>query len=102
MTVCGRFAMDNTVNDLIAEFVDVTGKDPSEYRHDWDASWNISPTENIPVLFESVKGDEDVQRRFQPAHWSLVPFWAASLKLKYQHSTRGLKASLRSPHGVTR
>jgi putative SOS response-associated peptidase YedK len=81
--MCGRFAMDDKVNDLITEFVDVTGRDPSEYRHDWDASWNISPTENIPILFESTKGDEDVRWRFQPAYWSLVPFWSASLKLKY-------------------
>jgi hypothetical protein len=38
--------MDDTLNDLITEFVDATSNDPSECRRDWDA-WNISATENI-------------------------------------------------------
>lgn len=74
--------MDDSVNEMVTEFVTTTGKKPEEWRPGWEPSWNISPTENIPILFESAKGGDTPQIRFEPAHWSLVPGWSKTLKLK--------------------
>ncbi|MFF1573919.1 SOS response-associated peptidase [Leifsonia sp. NPDC058292] len=80
--MCGRFAMDDKVNAAITEFVESTGKMPEDWRPGWEPSWNIAPTENIPLLFESGKGEAKPQIRFEPAYWSLVPSWSKTLKLK--------------------
>jgi putative SOS response-associated peptidase YedK len=75
--MCGRFAIDNEVNELIEEFV-ATGGDVQQ----WRPSWNIRPTDPVPVVIESVKTGELV-RRIELARWSLVPSWSKELKLKY-------------------
>ncbi|MFM9920890.1 SOS response-associated peptidase [Lacisediminihabitans sp. H27-G8] len=53
---------------------------PGQFR----PSYNIAPTDTIPVLIQAVKGDDDtVVRRLEPARWSLVPGWSKALKVKY-------------------
>jgi putative SOS response-associated peptidase YedK len=81
-SMCGRFAMDDTVNELVTEFVVSTGRKPEDGRPGWEPSWNISPTENIPLLFQSARGGGTPEVRFEPAYWSLVPGWSKTLKLK--------------------
>ena len=44
------------------------------------SSWNVKPTQSIPVALTSAKTGE---RRFELAHWSLVPLWAKDLSQKY-------------------
>jgi len=70
--------MSKETDDMIREFVAVGG----DFR-DWRPSYNIAPTQTIPVLLESAKGGEEVVRRLEPARWSLVPSWSKTLKLKY-------------------
>lgn len=53
--MCGRFAMDSRVNEEITEFVTRTGRKPEDWRADWEASYNIAPTQQIPVLIDSAK-----------------------------------------------
>jgi len=81
--VCGRFAMDDKVNVLISEYVHAGGRASDGRPGSWKPSWNIAPTQPIPVLFESTKGGDDFATRFEPAYWSLVPSWSKTLKLKY-------------------
>jgi putative SOS response-associated peptidase YedK len=82
--MCGRFAMVKETDELITEFVAEGG----DFR-DWRPSYNIAPTQTIPVLLESAKdgasGEEggDVRRRLELARWSLVPGWSKELKLQY-------------------
>lgn len=76
--MCGRFALDAETDELIREFV-AAGGDPQ----DWRPSWNIKPTDRIPVVFESAAGGEVVQRRVELARWSLVPPWAREPRLKF-------------------
>jgi putative SOS response-associated peptidase YedK len=76
--MCGRFAMSKDTDDLIQEFVAEGG----DFR-DWKPSYNIAPTETIPVLIQSAKGGVEAVRRLEPARWSLVPSWSKQLKLKY-------------------
>jgi putative SOS response-associated peptidase YedK len=75
--------MDDTVNELITEFVADTGRKPEEWHPGWQPSWNIAPTEDVPVLFESANKDGEILPRFEAAYWSLVPAWSKTLKLKY-------------------
>jgi putative SOS response-associated peptidase YedK len=74
--MCGRFAVDSEVNDLIEEFVAVGGN-----IQDWRPGYNIRPTDPVPVIIESQKTGELV-RRLELARWSLVPGWSKELKLK--------------------
>lgn len=89
--------MDDTVDALIEEFVLATGKGPQE----WTPSWNIAPTDDIPVLFAS-KRESGVENRFEIGHWSLVPSFSKTLKTTYptfNARTEGIteKASWRKP-----
>ncbi|MGO1627508.1 MAG: SOS response-associated peptidase [Microbacterium sp.] len=78
--MCGRFALDDKVNAQITTFVEQTGRRPDEWSPDWDARWNIKPTQDVAVLIDSPK---DRELRFAPARWSLVPPWSETLKLKF-------------------
>ncbi len=75
--------MDDRVNAEITEFVTRTGRRPDEWAPDWEPSFNIAPTEDIPILLDSAKTGE---LRFERARWSLVPAWSPTLKLKYPTS----------------
>ena len=75
--MCGRFAVDSEINELIEEFV-ATGGDVN----DWRPSYNIRPTDPVPIVLESNKTG-DVVRRLELARWSLVPSFSKELKLKY-------------------
>jgi putative SOS response-associated peptidase YedK len=41
-------------------------------------SWNVKPTEQIPIVLESIKSNPAV-RRLEPARWSLVPTFSPEL-----------------------
>lgn len=75
--MCGRFAVDNEINELIELFVAQGGN-----VGDWRPSWNIRPTDPVPVVLESAKTGT-VVRRLELARWSLVPSFAKELKLSY-------------------
>jgi len=70
--------MNQETDDLISAFVAEGG----DFR-DWRPSGNIKPTETIPVVFDSAKGEAGVIRRLEPARWSLTPSWSKSLKTKF-------------------
>jgi putative SOS response-associated peptidase YedK len=74
--MCGRFALNAKVDELIATFV----ADGGDYA-DWEPRWNIHPTETIPIVVESTK--TELPRMVVPARWSLVPRWSKELTLKY-------------------
>ena len=75
--MCGRFAVDSEINELIEEFVAMGGD-----VNDWRPSYNIRPTDPVPILLESAKSGE-VVRRLELARWSLVPSFSKQLKLSY-------------------
>jgi len=72
--MCGRFALDQELDDLIREFVVSENRFP-----EWHPSWNISPTSTIPIVIEREGG----ARELEPARWSLTPRWSKELSLKY-------------------
>jgi putative SOS response-associated peptidase YedK len=73
--MCGRYVVSKNAEDLSALFeVDIDGDDlPAP-------SWNIAPTQRIPVIIDSIpKGEGDDAepiRRLEGARWGLVPGWA--------------------------
>jgi len=70
--------MSKDTDDLITEFV-ATGGD---FR-DWRPGWNFKPTNLVPVVIDSAKGDADAVRRLELARWSLTPSWSKELKTKF-------------------
>jgi len=75
--MCGRFIITETAPDLAAMFdVEHEGENLPE------PSWNIKPTEQIPVVLESAKSGP-VVRRLESARWSLVPSSATELAVGY-------------------
>lgn len=75
--------MDETVDELITEFVIVTGEQPENWTPDWRNSFNIKPTQNVATVFESARDGAAPVRRLEGARWSLLPSWAREEKLKY-------------------
>ncbi|QNE48703.1 SOS response-associated peptidase (plasmid) [Glaciihabitans sp. INWT7] len=76
--MCGRFSLDKSTDELISEYV-ATGGD---FRN-WRPGWNIAPTQTIPVLLETAKGEAETLRRLEPARWSLTPTWSKTLTTKF-------------------
>lgn len=75
--MCGRFIITDTAPDLVAMFdVEHEGENLPE------PSWNIAPTEQIPIVLESAKSDPKV-RRLESARWSLVPSFSTELVPKF-------------------
>nr|WP_130177486.1 SOS response-associated peptidase [Cryobacterium sp. SO1]RZI35910.1 putative SOS response-associated peptidase YedK [Cryobacterium sp. SO1] len=71
--MCGRFIITDSAPDLAAMF-DIeheAGELP-------EPSWNVKPTDQIPIVLESMKSDPAV-RRLEPARWSLVPTFSPEL-----------------------
>jgi len=78
--MCGRYAFSADADTLVDEF----GID--EVEADLPGpSWNIAPTDEVPVVLERHRQERDKQdrdideatvRRLRPLHWGLVPSWA--------------------------
>ncbi|MFC4225461.1 SOS response-associated peptidase [Lysinibacter cavernae] len=76
--MCGRFVVARASGDLVAEYDAEQASDALPAP-----SWNIKPTQVIPVVLESAKGEGEIVRRLEPARWSIVPPWAGDLKPKF-------------------
>ncbi|GEP25608.1 SOS response-associated peptidase [Cryobacterium levicorallinum] len=75
--MCGRFIITDTAPDLAAMFdVEHEGENLPE------PSWNIRPTEQIPIVLESARTDPAV-RRLESARWSLIPAFATEPTSKF-------------------
>ena len=66
--MCGRFVVAGERRDLLGLFeIEIEGDGIP------GPSWNIRPTDQIPVVIDSVRGDELPVRRLAVARWSLTP-----------------------------
>jgi putative SOS response-associated peptidase YedK len=76
--MCGRYANAETTDELALRFnVDIVGENlPAQ-------SWNIKPTQIVPVIAESAAGTDTVSRRLESARWSLIPPWVTDGKPKF-------------------
>ena len=76
--MCGRLVVPNTLDELLGVFDAARGD-----FHGWHPSWNIKPTQTIPVVIHAATGDAEAVRRVEPARWSLTPSWSKELKTKF-------------------
>lgn len=76
--MCGRFVVAGERRDLLGLFdIELEGDNLPE------PSWNVRPTDRVPVVIDSVRGDELPVRRLEGARWSLTPSFATSLAGKF-------------------
>lgn len=77
--MCGRIIVDYDENMPVAGSTEL-----AEWMQSVPegvvSSWNVKPTQDIPVALTSVKSGE---KRFEAAHWSIVPPWSKTMKLKF-------------------
>jgi putative SOS response-associated peptidase YedK len=67
--MCGRFAVDKEVNDLIEEFV-ATGGD----IQDWRPTYSLAPTDVVPIVRERRNNESgEVVRTLDSAVWDFHP-----------------------------
>lgn len=67
--MCGRFAMDDDVNELITEFVAAGGD-----LDDWRPTYSLAPTDVVPIVRERVdKATGEVRRSVDGAVWNFHP-----------------------------
>jgi putative SOS response-associated peptidase YedK len=73
--MCGRYVMSKATGNLLSHFdaKEVEGTPPGP-------SWNIAPTQNVPIITEKLHQDE-LDRRLLIAKWGLVPSWAKDTKI---------------------
>jgi putative SOS response-associated peptidase YedK len=75
--MCGRFVVTESTEELIELFdIDHAAAELP------GPSYNVRPTEQIPIILDSVKTEPAV-RRLESARWSLVPAFATELKSQY-------------------
>ncbi|MCF2706528.1 SOS response-associated peptidase [Arcanobacterium haemolyticum] len=67
--MCGRYASFMTTKDLQLEF------DLDTVPDEFVPSWNVAPTQDVPVVVERVK-DTGRVRELYAARWGLVPPWS--------------------------
>lgn len=72
--MCGRYVMARAVGDLLAEF-DAELEDEVSIP----PSWNVAPTDPVPIVLERLVDGESGNRHVRQLHaarWGLVPSWA--------------------------
>lgn len=74
--MCGRYTLDVTSAEL-GQILD------GDMTVEWTPSWNIKPTQRVPVFRETVSDDGEIRRVGDLARWSLLPPWATEPKLKF-------------------
>lgn len=81
--MCGRFANDAKVDEMIQEFVAEGG----DYR-DWKPSYSIAPTQVVPIVRERKNSDTgEVTRSVDAAVWNFHPSFMKDSK-RPQFNTR--------------
>src|SRR5580700_6748303 len=64
--MCGRYRLSRRAEILAAYDAEYQGVD-------WDARYNIAPTQNVPIIRQDAK---EPIRRASLMRWGLVPYWA--------------------------
>lgn len=76
--MCGRYVVARATAELVSAFnVEAVGDNVP------GPSWNLKPTQFVPVVIESAKGETEAVRRLESARWSLTPSYSKELKTKF-------------------
>ena len=93
--MCGRARLSSDVSEIKIAF----GIPPDRPTPNFAASWNVAPTDPLPVVRYDAK---EHQRSLEVMRWGLVPFWAKDIKVGFanQRQGRGHRKQARLPRGV--
>lgn len=85
MSMCGRIIVDHEENMSVASGSElaywISGRAPDGAK----SSWNLAPTQAVPVALTS---DKDGSRRYELAHWGIIPPWNKDGKPKLTFNAR--------------
>ncbi|WP_197682931.1 SOS response-associated peptidase [Jiangella sp. DSM 45060] len=70
--MCGRYVADASADDLAAEFDAIASGAVLELM----ASYNVAPTDRVPVVLERTDEPPERTRQLHAARWGLIPSWA--------------------------
>jgi putative SOS response-associated peptidase YedK len=74
--MCGRARLSSDVSEIKVAF----GIPPSRSTPNFAASWNVAPTDPLPVVrFDAT----DHQRSLDVMRWGLIPYWAKDIKIGF-------------------
>lgn len=76
--MCGRYVVARATADLVSMFDVMAAGDNLP-----EPAWNIKPTNRVPVVLESAKGEDEPVRRLEAGRWSLTPSYSKELKTKF-------------------
>ena len=74
--MCGRVRLSSDVSEIKLVF----SIPPHRPTPNFPASWNVAPTDPLPVVRFDRKAEE---RSLDVLHWGLVPYWAKDIKVGF-------------------
>src|SRR6266567_3775519 len=74
--MCGRIRLSSDVSEIKIAF----GIPPERPTPNFPASWNVAPTDTLPVVRYDVKAG---QRSLDMLRWGLIPYWAKDIKVGF-------------------
>jgi putative SOS response-associated peptidase YedK len=74
--MCGRVRLSSDVSEIKLAF----SIPPQRPAPNFPPSWNIAPTDSLPVIRYDTKAGE---RSLDLLRWGLVPYWAKDLKVGF-------------------
>jgi len=74
--MCGRARLSSDVSEIKLVF----SIPPHRLTPNFPPSWNVAPTDSLPVVRYDAKAAE---RSLDMLRWGLVPFWAKDLNVGF-------------------
>jgi putative SOS response-associated peptidase YedK len=74
--MCGRARLSSDVSEIKIAF----GIPPERPAPNFAASWNVAPTDPLPVVRFDAK---EHQRSLDVMRWGLIPYWAKDMKIGF-------------------
>ena len=74
--MCGRARLSSDVSEIKLVF----SIPPSRPTPNFAPSWNVAPTDPLPVVHYDAKAGE---RSLDVMRWGLIPFWAKDIKISF-------------------
>jgi putative SOS response-associated peptidase YedK len=76
--MCGRARLSSDVSEIKLVFSIPPERPPPNFA----ASWNVAPTDSLPVVRYDARAGE---RSLDVMRWGLVPFWANDIKVGFSN-----------------
>ena len=77
--MCGRAGLSSDVSEIKLVFSIL----PERPAPNFAASWNVAPTDSLPVVRYDARAGE---RTLDVMRWGLVPFWAKDIKVGFSNT----------------